>query len=83
MSERVKDILADRQQIHGDAKTNFAAIGRMWGAILKIEDISPTVVALMYDAGKTIRCVSNPLHEDNWLDKIGYTQHGMEISNDA
>jgi hypothetical protein len=83
MSQRVKDILADRQQIHGDAKTNFAAIGRMWGAILKIEDISPTVVALMYDAGKTIRCVSNPLHEDNWLDKIGYTQHGMEISNDA
>ena len=83
MSERVKDILADRQQIHGDAKTNFAAIGRMWGAILKIEDISPTIVALMYDAGKTIRCVSNPLHEDNWLDKIGYTQHGMEISNDA
>jgi len=83
MSERVKDILADRQQIHGNAKTNFAAIGRMWGAILKIEDISPTIVALMYDAGKTIRCVSNPLHEDNWLDKIGYTQHGMEISNDA
>jgi hypothetical protein len=83
MSQRVKDILADRQQIHGDAKTNFAAIGRMWGAILKIEDISPTIVALMYDAGKTIRCVSNPLHEDNWLDKIGYTQHGMEISNDA
>jgi hypothetical protein len=21
--------------------------------------------------------------KDNWLDKIGYTQHGMEISNDA
>lgn len=83
MSQRVKDILADRQLIHGDAETNFAAIGRIWGAILKIEDIPPYVVALMYDAGKTIRCVSNPLHEDNWLDKIGYTQHGMEISNDA
>ena len=36
MSQRVKDILADRQQIHGDAETNFAAIGRIWGAILKI-----------------------------------------------
>ena len=81
MSEKVKRILEDRQAVHGDAKTNFTAIGRMWGAILQIEDISPHIVALMYDAGKTIRCIANPLHEDNWLDKSGYTQHGMEITN--
>lgn len=83
LSKRVNEILADRQEIHGDAITNFTMIGRMWGAMLKIEDIPPHVVALMYDAGKSVRCISNPHHEDNWLDKTGYTQHGMEIANES
>jgi hypothetical protein len=83
LSKRVNEILADRQKIHGDAIINFTMIGRMWGAMLKIEDIPPHVVALMYDAGKSVRCISNPHHEDNWLDKTGYTQHGMEIANES
>lgn len=83
LSKRVNEILADRQEIHGDAITNFTMIGRMWGAMLQIEDIPPHVVALMYDAGKSVRCISNPHHEDNWLDKTGYTQHGMEIANES
>ena len=83
MSKKVDAILEERQQIHGDALTNFIAIGRMWGALLQIEDIPPHVVALMYDAGKSVRCVANPNHEDNWLDKAGYTQHGMEIAHDS
>ena len=83
MSQKVNQILEQRQAVHGDAIINFKAIGRMWGAILKIDDIPPHVVALMYDAGKTIRCVANPNHEDNWLDKSGYTQHGMEIANES
>jgi hypothetical protein len=79
----VTDILAERQEIHGDAVTNFTMIGRMWGALLQIEDIPPHVVALMYDAGKSVRCMANPLHDDNWLDKQGYTKHGMEIANES
>jgi hypothetical protein len=79
----VTDILAERQEIHGDAITNFTMIGRMWGALLQIEDIPPHVVALMYDAGKSVRCMANPLHDDNWLDKQGYTKHGMEIANES
>jgi hypothetical protein len=79
----VTDILAERQEIHGDAVTNFTMIGRMWGALLQIEDIPPHVVALMYDAGKSVRCIANPLHDDNWLDKQGYTKHGMEIANES
>ena len=27
------------------------------------------------DAFKTVRAFNNPEHEDNWLDKVGYTQH--------
>ena len=83
MSKRVTQILAERQEIHGDAVTNFTMIGRMWGALLQIEDIPPHVVALMYVAGKSVRCMSNPLHDDNWLDKQGYTKHGMEIANES
>jgi hypothetical protein len=83
MSKRVNDILADRQKIHGDAETNFIMIGRIWGALLQIDDIPAHVVALMYDAGKSVRCIANPQHEDNWLDKAGYTHHGMEIANES
>jgi hypothetical protein len=54
VSKRVNDILAERQETHGDAITNFTMIGRMWGALLQIEDIPPHVVALMYDAGKSV-----------------------------
>ena len=83
MSKKVDAILEERQEIHGDAITNFIAIGRVWGALLQIEDIPPHVVALMYDAGKSVRCVANPNHEDNWLDKAGYTRHGMEIADES
>jgi len=27
-----------------------------------------------------VRCVANPAHEDSWIDKQGYTQHGLEIA---
>jgi hypothetical protein len=51
----------------------------MWGALLSIPDISPEVVALMFDAAKSVRLIANPGHEDSWLDKEGYTHHGREI----
>jgi hypothetical protein len=83
MSQELNEILSDRESVHGSALKNFTAIGRMWGALLDIEDIPPHVVALMYDAGKSVRAVANQFHEDNWLDKQGYTQHGMEIANES
>jgi hypothetical protein len=83
MRKEVDAILAERQKLHGDADRNFTMIGRMWGALLQIDDIPPHVVALMYDAGKSIRCIANQNLADNWLDKMGYTQHGMEIANES
>jgi Domain of unknown function (DUF6378) len=79
-SQKVEDILDERQSIYGDAHTNFAATGRMWGALLQIDDIPAWKVALMLDAFKSVRCVANPAHEDSWLDKIGYIKHGTEIA---
>ena len=79
MSKKLNQILDDREVQYGDAKRNFTNIGIGWGAILGVDSIPAHVVALMYDFGKTIRCVVNPEHNDSWLDKQGYTQLGHEI----
>ena len=75
-----ESILKERQAIHGDAEVNFAITGRIWGAMLAMDDIPAWQVALMMDAFKTVRCIANPHHEDNWDDKLGYTKHGGEIA---
>jgi len=79
MRDKVDEILADRQDEYGDAITNFIMIGRVWGALLQIDDIAPEQVALMMDALKTVRIFSNPLHVDSWNDKLGYIQLAREI----
>lgn len=79
MSKELDDILKERQSTHGDAESNFEKIGQMWAIILNLPaPIAPWKVALMMDAFKTIRCLANPNHKDNWLDKQGYTEHGMK-----
>lgn len=83
MSKKVDEILAERLEQYGDAEVEFTAIGRMWGALLKIADIQPHEVALMMDALKTVRCFANPTYQDSWIDKQGYTQHGMEIARES
>jgi hypothetical protein len=75
MQEQIKEILEERQMHHGDFYSNFLTIGKIWGALLSVQPIEPYKVALMMDAFKTVRAFNNPQHEDNWLDKVGYTQH--------
>jgi len=77
---KLNEVLNDRFEVYGSAHENFARAGRGWGAILGIDDIPAWQVALMLDFFKTVRCVANPLHEDSWIDKQGYTQHGLEIA---
>lgn len=78
--EQVKAILAQREQHHGDYYANFITIGKIWGALLNIEPIEAFKIGLMMDALKTVRAFNNPEHEDNWLDKAGYTQHARNAS---
>jgi hypothetical protein len=75
MQEQVEEILEERQMHHGDFYSNFLTIGKIWGALLGVQPIEPYKVGLMMDAFKTVRAFNNPEHEDNWLDKVGYTQH--------
>ena len=83
MSKKVDEVLAERLKQYGEAIVEFTAIGRIWGALLKIEDIPPHEVALMMDSLKTVRCFANPNYMDSWIDKQGYTQHGMEIARES
>lgn len=76
---KIEEILADRQQQYGDAAYNFLVIGKIWAALLDIDEIPPYQVALMMDALKTVRAFNNPDHLDSWQDKLGYTQHGIDI----
>jgi hypothetical protein len=77
---KVETILASRQDEYGDAIDNFEKIGKIWGALLDRDEIPAYQVALMMDALKTVRLFRSPEHEDSWLDKQGYTQHGYEIA---
>lgn len=77
---KIETILATRQDEYGDAIDNFEKIGKIWGALLDRDEIPAYQVALMMDALKTVRLFRSPEHEDSWLDKQGYTQHGYEIA---
>ena len=79
MSKELDDILNERQNIHVNAEQNFEKIGKIWAIMLNLDTPIPAwKVALMMDSFKTIRCLVNPNHKDNWLDKQGYTEHGMK-----
>jgi hypothetical protein len=79
MRQRIDVILEERQENYGDAEEAFIAIGRIWGALLKIDDIPGYQVGLLMDALKTVRLFNNPVHTDSWDDKIGYTRHARAI----
>ena len=81
MSEKLKKILDKRQEEYGDALQNFTDIGIIWGTLLGIGPIPAFQVALLMDALKTVRVFNNPSHDDSWIDKEGYTQHGKEIAS--
>lgn len=77
---KVNRVLDDRLIEYGSAEINFTNTGRGWGALLGIADIPAWKVALMMDFFKSVRCSVNPAHEDSWIDKQGYSQHGLEIA---
>jgi hypothetical protein len=79
MSEELNKILNERQKLHGDALENFEKVGQIWAIMLDLrKPIQAWQVALMMDVFKSVRCLANPNHKDNWLDKQGYTKHGMD-----
>ena len=79
MRHKIDDILEERQETYGDAQEAFTAIGRIWGALLKIDDIPAHEIALLMDSLKSVRLFNTPDHQDSYDDKIGYLRHYKEI----
>lgn len=76
----IDNILDQREEDYGSASVNFGRIGALWAVLLDLDQpIEPHMVALMMDALKTVRLISNPEHEDSWFDKIGYSTLGYNI----
>lgn len=71
LTEAERLIHGARQAAYGHPSEDFARTGRMWGAILGIEDIPPATVGLMMCALKISRETFRP-GRDNLVDLAGY-----------
>jgi hypothetical protein len=71
LEEASRLVNGPRQQSYGHPKDNFTDIGRIWGALLQIDDIPPAKVALMMAGLKLAREIYKP-SLDSKVDCIGY-----------
>jgi hypothetical protein len=69
--EAATHVYGERQASYGHPASDFERTGRMWGAILGIDDVPPHLVALCMAALKISREV-NAHKRDNMVDLIGY-----------
>jgi len=75
-------ITRDRQGTHGPYTDEAARIGRLWGAILRRQDIPPRTVATMMIALKLARATAGTPHADDWIDICGYSALAAQIDHD-
>lgn len=70
----------DRRAIYGDAAEDFTRTGKMWAAILGLDEVTPEQVALCMAALKMGRLCNTVNHLDSWVDGIGYLALGGNIA---
>ena len=72
LADRAKAIVAgSRQRDYGTPERNLEKIGKVWGALLGIGDISPRMVGLLMTSLKLVRDAFRP-GDDNITDAHGY-----------
>ncbi len=69
----------DRAATHGDARTNFETIGRLWTAY-DGNTYTAHDVAVMLALFKVARIKANPAHADSTVDACGYLSLAGELS---
>lgn len=80
LKEAARLVNGPRQASYGHPKDNFTDIGRIWGALLRIDDIPPEKVALMM-AGLKLARESFSQKDDNKIDCVGYLLTKQMIEN--
>jgi hypothetical protein len=71
LEEANRLVHGDRQADYGHPHDDFTRTGRIWGAILGIDDVPPATVGLMMAGVKMSREVNRP-KRDNLTDLAGY-----------
>lgn len=80
LAEAGRLISGDRERDYGSAVEDFTRTGKMWAAILGIEEVTAEQVAMCMTALKLGRLCNTPNHRDSWVDAIGYLALGGDIS---
>lgn len=81
-------ICAQRRTVHGTPESTFTLIATYWSLYLTHRvgtkvSVTPADVAMMMSLFKTARFQSNPQHQDNLIDNLGYVALAGElIDND-
>lgn len=73
LAEAHRLVHGPRNEDYGPPNEDFTRAGRMWGAILGIDDVPPEHVGLCMIALKIAREVHRPKH-DNRVDIAGYAE---------
>ena len=82
--EQAKELInGDRAKSYGDPVVSHTRIGRGWGAILGIKDISASTVALMMTWLKISRIVLKGNQKDSFVDAIGYLSLASECQEES
>ena len=79
LDEAEATINGPRARDYGDVTDNFGRIAAGWSQILGVH-VSLAQVALCMDWVKTCRLITSPDHRDSWIDKLGYSALGGEVS---
>jgi len=73
-------ISGDREASYGSAIDDFTRTGKIWAAILGLDEVTAEQVALCMAAVKIGRLCTTPNHSDSWVDACGYLALGGDIA---
>jgi hypothetical protein len=73
-------ISGDRERDYGSAAVGFERTGKMWAAILGLDEVTAEQVAMCMAALKISRLCATPNHDESWVDGVGYLALGGDIA---
>ena len=74
-------IAGDRQDTYGDISASWERIGKLWSAVLQLEEpIPPHMVGCMLALMKISRIANDPTHTDNYIDACAYVAGAGQLA---
>lgn len=74
-------ISGDRQDTYGDIGESWERIGKLWGAILNLDEpIDAHTVGCMLALMKISRIANDHTHTDNYIDAVAYVAGAGQLA---